>query len=150
MIKSPLTPSDGTAAEDSSPETATGKTQVSSNVSGKVVFDDRGNALWQWTGATDALQQDAGADRLATIDPASLTLHEDLGRAPPPAARPAQRRHPPQSNSNGLGEGYSPYDSGLLIKAQDAAKRAKRTDLRRLSEWMKLRQQVNRNKRDDA
>ena len=42
--------------------------------------------------------------------------------------------------------GYSPYDSGLLVKA--AEQRPKKKDLRRLSEWLKLRHQASRNKKD--
>jgi hypothetical protein len=41
-------------------------------------------------------------------------------------------------NRNGLEKGYNPYDSGRLAKAIAARRR----NLRRLGEWLKLRKQT--------
>jgi hypothetical protein len=44
-------------------------------------------------------------------------------------------------------DGYNPYDTWPSIQEPDAAKR--NTDLRRLSEWMRLKRQVETLKKDD-
>ena len=59
-------------------------------------------------------------------------------------AGPRQRcpRHRPttvKANPLGTVKGYSPYDSGVLAKAEAPRKKK---DLRKLSEWLKLKKQV--------
>jgi hypothetical protein len=64
------------------------------------------------------------------------------GRSPP------ARNELVIENAKGVVQGYSPYDSGHLVK--EAVPPRKKTDLRRLSEWMKLRNQVNQKKNSDG
>jgi hypothetical protein len=113
--------------------------RVTTNTSGRVKFDDRGNAVWEWavtTGAFSAEVSEVSTARLKKLENPTLSLADD--DSPPPAnlVRP---------NVKGTVHGYSPYDSGMLVKA--AAPRKK--DLRRLSEWLKLRKQASSNKPDD-
>jgi len=52
-----------------------------------------------------------------------------------------------RANPLGTKKGYDPYDSGKLGKAP-APPRKK--DLRKLSEWLKLKKQADDNKDDDS
>jgi hypothetical protein len=101
---------------------------TTSTGTGRVKFDDRGNATWEWAISPGAFDQEPGSDRLKRLHNSSLAIVEDA-----PAGAPGSRK------------GYDPYDCTKPGRTQDPAPR-KRTDLRRLSEFMKLKQQVARNK----
>ena len=77
--------------------------------SGRVSFDDRGNAVWQ------AWQR---------LDHPDLSL-DDLVNHPRANAR---------VNALGVKRGYDPYDSGVLGKRGQRRKK----DLRALSKWIEL------------
>jgi hypothetical protein len=120
-------PTQGDAGRTSSREAPVGN-----NVTGRVKFDDRGNAVWEWAVSTGKFGVEISSTRLKRLDDPTLSLTEE----PTSAGKPTSAAH-----------GYSPYDSGgPLAKAADPPK-PKKTDLRRLSEWMKLRQQYERNKK---
>jgi hypothetical protein len=108
------------------------------NNSGRVKFDDRGNAVWEWAVTTNSFAIDISTSRLKKLENQTLALADD---APPPAADRIVKPNP-----KGVVQGYSPYDSGLLAKTDRTP--AKKKDLRRLGEFMKLRQQATRNKQD--
>jgi len=108
---------------------------VTTNKSGRVKFDDRGNAVWEWAVRTGSFGTDISTSRLKKLDSSSLSLVDD---APPPS-------RVVKENTKGLVQGYSPYDSGLLAKKEPPRKK----DLRRLSEWLKLKKQADANKQDD-
>jgi hypothetical protein len=108
---------------------------VTRNHSGRVKFDERGNAIWQWAESNGGLAVDGGTASLEKPDDPALALADDV---PLPSAAV-------QPNPKGVVQGYSPYDSGLLEKPGAARKR---TDLRRLGEYFKLRRQAWANKRD--
>jgi hypothetical protein len=102
---------------------------------GRVKFDDRGNAIWEWSVATGAFGRDVSADRLKKLENRALSLAED---APTPFDRV-------QPNPHGMVKGYDPYDSGKLGRARAP----KKTDLRKLGDWLKLKKQVASNRDDD-
>jgi hypothetical protein len=108
------------------------------NNSGRVKFDDRGNAVWEWAVATGSFATDVSTSRLKKLENHTLSLADD---APPPTANGIAKPNP-----KGVAQGYSPYDSGLLAKTDRPT--AKKKDLRRLGEFIKLRDQANRNKQD--
>jgi hypothetical protein len=110
--------------------------QVTRNNSGRVIFDERGNAVWQWAVPSGEVGGDDATARLRKLDNITLALADD---APPASAI--------VPNPKGVVQGYSPYDSGLLEKKKGAARKA--TDLRRLGEFFKLRRQVSANKQDE-
>ena len=129
------TPEDASAPDHDGP--------VSTNVTGRVKFDERGNAVWEWAVKTGMFGAEVSTSRLKKLENQTLALADE---APAPAA--AHSAAPVvKENRKGVTQGYSPYDSGLLVKAAEARKPKK--DLRRLSEWFKLRDQANRNKRGD-
>jgi hypothetical protein len=113
-------------------------TGLTRNNSGRVKFDDRGNAVWEWAVSTGSFATDVSTSRLKKLENQTLSLADD---APPPASAIVK------PNPKGVVQGYSPYDSGLLAKTERPP--AKKKDLRRLGEFIKLREQANRNKRDD-
>jgi hypothetical protein len=100
---------------------------------GRVKFDDRGNAIWEWSIATGAFGREISEERLQKLEHPALSLAED---APTPVETV-------RANPLGTKKGYNPYDSGKLGKAPAPARK---TDLRRLSEFFKLKKQAAGNK----
>ncbi len=98
-------------------------------------FDDRGNAIYEWSLRTGEFARDSATSRLKKLENPNLSLAED---APTPfeIVRP---------NPHGTIKGYNPYDSGKLSGKQTPRKK----DLKKLSEWLALRKQAAENKRDD-
>jgi hypothetical protein len=102
---------------------------------GRVKFDDRGNAIWEWSIATGAFGREVSEERMQRLEHPALSLADD---APTPLETV-------RANPLGTKKGYNPYDSGKLGKPPAPRK----TDLRRLSEVIKLKRQAAGNK-DDA
>ena len=104
-----------------------------SKTTGRVKFDDRGNAVWEWQVATGAFSPEVSTSRLQRLEHPTLSIPDD-------APTPVDQVRP---NPLGTKKGYDPYDSGKLGKAP-APPRKK--DLRKLSEWLKLKKQADQNK----
>jgi hypothetical protein len=102
---------------------------------GRVQFDDRGNAVWEWAVGTGAFGREVSTARLKKLENPTLSLADD---APTPFDKV-------KSNPLGVKKGYNPYDSGKLGK--QAAPRKK--DLRKLGQWIKSRKQATLNKDED-
>ena len=96
---------------------------------GKVRFDERGNAIYDW--GDDKLQQDGKqAEQLrerALIDPTLKLVDEDCN------GNALDIR-----NDKGLIRGYNPYQSGQLGGKQTAKKR----DMRELSKWIETQRRL--------
>lgn len=105
--------------------------------SGRVQFDERGNAVWEWSVATGAFGRDVSTERLKRLENPGLSLAEDA---------PTPRDHV-KPNPLGTVKGYNPYDSGRLGTGKPPEARKK--DLRKLSDWLKLKKQVESNKKDE-
>jgi hypothetical protein len=103
---------------------------------GRVKFDDRGNAIWEWQVETGAFSGEVSTERLQKLEHPALSLADDS-----PSTAETVRANP-----LGTKKGYDPYDSGKLGKTA-AAPRKK--DLRRLSEWLKLKKQHQQIKAGD-
>jgi hypothetical protein len=102
---------------------------------GRVKFDERGNAVWEWQVATGAFGLEVTTQRLQKLEHPALSIADD---APTPFETV-------RANPLGTKKGYDPYDSGKLGKKPEPQKK----DLRRLSESLKLKKQAEANKDDD-
>jgi hypothetical protein len=102
---------------------------------GRVKFDDRGNAVWEWQLTTGAFGVEVSTQRLQKLEHPALSIADD-GTTPFETVR---------SNPLGTKKGYDPYDSGRLGKKPPPAKK----DLRKLSEWLKLKKQAEANKDEE-
>jgi hypothetical protein len=107
--------------------------------SGRVQFDDRGNAVWEWSTATGGYGREVSTERLRKLENPGLSLQDDV------TTTPVRGNHKVMSNPQGTVKGYNPYDSGKLGKAEAAKKK----DLKKLSDWLKLKKQAANNKPDD-
>ena len=103
---------------------------------GRVQFDDRGNAIWEWSIATGAFGREVSTARLRSLEHPALSIADD---APTPSETV-------RANPLGTKKGYNPYDSGKLGKP---AAPPRKKDLRRLSEFLKLKKQAAGNKDDE-
>ena len=119
------------AGSPSAPEEKTGD-----NTTGRVKFDERGNAVWEWSVATGAFGREVSTERLQKLEHPALSIADD---APTPfdTVRP---------NPLGTKKGYDPYDSGKLGKKPE---KPQKTDLRKLGEWLKLKQQAAKTKEEE-
>jgi hypothetical protein len=103
---------------------------------GRVKFDARGNAVWEWQVTTGAFGLEVSTQRLQKLEHPALSIADD---APTPFETV-------RSNPLGTKKGYDPYDSGRLGKKNEVPVKK---DLRRLSEWLKLKKLAEGNKDDE-
>lgn len=104
--------------------------------SGRVKFDDRGNAVWEWQLGTGTFGTEVSTQTLEKLEHPALSI-ADEGPSPFETVR---------ANPLGTKKGYDPYDSGRLGKKPGAPQKK---DLRRLSEWLKLKKQHEGNKDEE-
>ena len=104
--------------------------------SGRVQFDERGNAVWEWAIKTGKFGREPSTERLHRLENPGLSLADD-------APTPVDKVKP---NPQGVLKGYNPYDSGKLAPGQTTRKK---TDLRKLSDWLKLKKQAEKNNPDE-
>lgn len=110
--------------------------QADAKGTGRVKFDDRGNAIWEWSIATGAFGREVTTERMHRLEHPALSLADD---APTPFETV-------RANPLGTKKGYDPYDSGKLGKKPEPPRKK---DLRRLGEFLKLKKQAADNKDDD-
>jgi hypothetical protein len=102
----------------------------SATKAGKVGFDDRGNAQFEWS--DDRLNEDSEVGerlRKKALEHPGLSIVEE--EAPVNA--------PIRANPKGARVGYNPYESGLLTKKDQRPKRS----LHDLSKWIEARRKLN-------
>jgi hypothetical protein len=117
-------------AKDAAPEA---KSAPKKSSTGRVQFDDKGNAVWEWAITTGAYAREVTTERLQKLEHPALSIAED---APTPFDTV-------RANPLGNKKGYDPYDSGKLGKRPPTSVKK---DLRRLSEAIKLKKQAADNK----
>ena len=119
----------------SEPNIPSSKDETGDKSTGRVKFDERGNAVWEWQVTTGAFGAEVSTQRLQKLEHPALSIADD---APTPFETV-------RSNPLGTKKGYDPYDSGRLGKKPPPAKK----DLRKLSEWLKLKKQAESNKDEE-
>jgi hypothetical protein len=129
-LKTSSPPAPAGPAEPSSKKDAGGEKST-----GRVKFDERGNAVWEWQVETGAFGVEVSTQRLQKLEHPALSIADD---APTPFETV-------RSNPLGTKKGYDPYDSGRLGKKPPPAKK----DLRKLSEWLKLKKLAEGNKDEE-
>jgi hypothetical protein len=118
------------------PADATRAPLAAKKQSGRVQFDDRGNAIWEWAVSTGAFGREVTTERLKKLENPGLSLADD-------APTPFDKVKP---NPQGVVKGYNPYDSGKLGRTGPPPKKK---DLRKLSDWLQLKKQADNNGQDD-
>jgi hypothetical protein len=124
---------------DKPPETESSPGAVE-KTTGRVKFDDRGNAIWEWSISTGSFGLDVSSGRLKKLEHGSLSIADESS----PALSPVK------PNPVGAKKGYNPYDSVRVGKpaADKPGEKRKKKDLRRLGEWIALRKQASAKKDD--
>jgi hypothetical protein len=117
------------------PAEPSSKKDAGEKSTGRVKFDERGNAVWEWQVETGAFGVEVSTQRLQKLEHPALSIADD---APTPFETV-------RANPLGTKKGYDPYDSGKLGKKPPPAKK----DLRKLSEWLKLKKQAEGNKDEE-
>ncbi|NJM39969.1 MAG: hypothetical protein HC853_03925 [Anaerolineae bacterium] len=104
--------------------------------SGRVTFDERGNAVWEWSMSTGIFGRNVDTKRLKKLEANDLKLAED-----PAPAHKAAPMHPVKPAG-----GFDPYNSsGTAPRAPPGKPVAtKPKDLRRLSEWIQLQKTLGK------
>lgn len=97
---------------------------------GKIGFDDRGNAQFEWNDGRLNEDSDTGERlRKKALSHPGLSIADDE----PPANAPIRQ------NPKGTRMGYNPYESGMLTGRDRKPKR----DLRELSKWIEAKRRLN-------
>jgi hypothetical protein len=122
-------------AVPSEPHKPSSKNETGDKSTGRVKFDERGNAVWEWQVTTGAFGAEVSTQRLQKLEHPALSIADD---APTPFETV-------RANPLGTKKGYDPYDSGRLGKKLPPAKK----DLRKLSEWLTLKKQAESNKDEE-
>jgi hypothetical protein len=108
---------------------------ASDKSTGRVKFDERGNAVWEWQVATGAFGREVTTQRMQKLEHPALSLADD---APTPFETV-------KANPLGTKKGYDPYDSGKLGRKPE---KPVKKDLRKLGESLRLIRQAQANKDD--
>ena len=122
--------------------------------SGRVTFDARGNAVWEWAMSTGIFGRDVDSERLKRLEAPDLKIAEDAPQKGKSFGTSVDQRGPGFDPYNthsvkgakaegGKDTGRDPYNTaGAGRKAGD--QRGKPTDLKRLSEWIKRQRELQK------
>jgi len=150
MSGSKSSPSDSKPPDDKgeTPDVSTEKK------SGRVTFDARGNAVWEWSMSTGIFGRDADTDRLKKLEDPDLKIADDPPATPKSFGTSPDQRGPgfdpynkhsvkgatPEPKNTG-GDPYNSPGSGRSAKHERGSKPA---DLKRLSEWIKRQRELQK------
>jgi hypothetical protein len=135
--------------------------------SGRVAYDDRGNAIWEWQVNTGVYSRDVNTQSVRKLDLDELSLAETgLHRT-----LEIDEATVPGFNKGQAGGGFNPYDNAPAMpsrgpdpyqqaraasekvfgRSDTPAPQSKKspTDLRKLSTWIKLKRAISSRNEDD-
>jgi hypothetical protein len=127
MSRSKPNPPDGSAP----PETD----KPEEKKSGRVTFDSRGNAVWEWSMSTGIFGRNVDTKRLKKLEASDLKIVED------PTSKEKTFRLQPAKQAGG---GFDPYNSSGASHVPTGMPTPKPRDLRRLSEWIQQQRSLGK------
>ena len=83
--------------------------------SGRVNFDERGHAVWEWAVRTGMFDRNASTQRVRALTeaPVKLELEQTLGALPRKGSTPAKA---PAAAAASKPRSFNPYDTGAMRK----------------------------------
>ena len=122
--------------------------------SGRVTFDARGNAVWEWAMSTGIFGRDVDSERLKKLEAPDLRIADDTPQKGKSFGTSVDQRGPgfdpynthsikgakPEENRD---TGRDPYNTLNAGRKKDG-QRGKPTDLKRLSEWIKRQRELQK------
>ncbi|HJS22134.1 MAG TPA: hypothetical protein VJ764_05715 [Steroidobacteraceae bacterium] len=127
--------------------------------SGRVTFDARGNAVWEWAMSTGIFGRDVDSERLKKLEAPDLKIAEDTTRKGGKSfGTSVDQRGPgfdPYNTHSITGAkpdtskdlGRDPYNTAGSASKASSQRGGKPTDLKRLSDWIKRQRELQ--KKDD-
>jgi hypothetical protein len=122
--------------------------------SGRVAFDSRGNAVWEWAMSTGIFGRDVDSERLKKLEAHDLKIAEDTPHKVKSFGTSVDERGPGfdpynthsvkgDKSQTGKDTGRDPYNTAAAGR-KAGGERGKPTDLKRLSEWIKRQRQLQK------
>jgi hypothetical protein len=122
--------------------------------SGRVTFDARGNAVWEWAMSTGIFGRDVDSERLKKLEAPDLRIADDTPQKGKSFGTSVDQRGPgfdpynthsikgakPEENRD---TGRDPYNTASAGRKNNG-QRDKPTDLKRLSEWIKRQRELQK------
>ena len=162
MTNDPKQPSSG---ERESPEPApeaipesTPEQPAPEKRSGRVTFDARGNSVWEWQLETGVYSRDVSTQKLKKLDLGTLSIAETaIQKRPEGLLDPDEPKLPgsgfnPYDNTPRSEHGGNPYDNArirsnaLAPKPKTEPPKRNADDMRKLSDWIKLKKSVDKDR----
>lgn len=131
--------------------------------SGRAGFDERGNSVWEWQLETGVYSRDVSTQKLKKLDLGELSIAETAvnkpaegpqglsGGAPGKPMQGGGGFNPYDNSSKPAEGGFNPYDNARsagrasqpkVAKVPEPPARRKPADLRKLTEWLKLKKRT--------
>jgi hypothetical protein len=122
--------------------------------SGRVTFDARGNAVWEWAMSTGIFGRDVDSERLKKLEAPDLRIAEDAPQKAKSFGTSVDQRGPgfdPCNTHSVKGAktddvkdtGRDPYNTAGAGR-KGGGQRGKPADLKRLSEWIKRQRELQK------
>jgi hypothetical protein len=128
--------------------------------SGRVSFDSRGNSVWEWQLETGVYSRDVNTQKLKKLDLGDLSIAETGVHKRPPgledesAPAPGGGFNPYDNAPRSKQGGFNPYDNARAASQrvppkpapQERAPPRSPDELRKLSEWIKMKKKLGQDK----
>lgn len=122
--------------------------------SGRVTFDARGNAVWEWAMSTGIFGRDVDSERLRKLEAPDLRIADDVPAKGKSFGTAVDDRGPgfdPYNTHSVKGAtpptkdlGRDPYNTAGSARKASGERGGKPTDLKRLSEWIKRQRELKK------